>query len=199
MCQERNLRHTGTKADLVARLRAYDEQQKAPEIAHPEDVIDWDEEDEPTPAQPTTAATANPAATATTTTEEANVEPDAATTNGTANAQPVEATTEAPAPSFAAGLDATLIDEEFEKRKRRIERFRNPNDEESMKKADEEIKMLERQARFKDSSIANKMDSALPERQKRKRGEGDEGRGGFKRRGSRRFNRGRRGGRVEKK
>lgn len=206
MCQERNLRHTGTKADLIARLRTYDEQQKAPTITHPEDVIDWDEEDEPAPAPPATAAattTAVPAAN-----EEATVEPAqpaaaAVTTNGTATSNPAEtaagATTEAPAASFAAGLQATLVDEELEKRKRRVERFRNPNDEESMRKADEEIKMLERQARFKDASIATKMDSALPERQKRKRGEEDGEDGGFKRRGNRRFNRGRRGGRVQKK
>lgn len=207
----RGLPHTGKKADLIARLQEHDKQK----LENPaEDEIDWDDDEDTTPAQPATttttqAAATTPAAPASNKEEpKAQVEaskPVAATandttataTNGTNKA--AEPAADATAASFASGLAATSVDEELEKRRKRIERFRNPNDAESNKKADEELRTLERIERFKDSSITKNVDAALPERQKRKRdggGDGDEegSRGGFKRRGNRRFRGGRGGG-----
>jgi len=220
LLKARNLPHTGKKADLVARLTEDDTQKASKAI--PEDEIDWDDDDLPAPAKPAPATTATPAASAPAKKEEAKAQPAAAKaapapkadapattakTNGSATepaaaaAPAEEATTAEPAPSFIAGLNSTSVDDEIEKRRKRIERFRNPNDAASNELADEELRKLARMEKFKDLSIAEKMDAALPERQKRKRDNADEGaRGADKHSGDRRSGRGARGGdRVEKK
>lgn len=206
----RGLPHTGKKADLVARLQEHDKQKAANPI---EDEIDWDDDEDVAPAKPAVSTT-------TTTTAAAKKEeskpaagapvktttPAAAATNGTAAAArgvettaAKDTTTEAPVAmeSFAAGLASTSVDDEIEKRRRRINRFTNPNDENSVKQAEEELKLLDRMEKFKDTSITNKMDAALPERKRKRGGEDEDGenRGGFKHRGNRRFGRGGRGGR----
>jgi len=193
LLKARNLPHTGKKADLVARLTE-DDTQKASK-AVPEDEIDWDDDDLPAPAKPAPATTATPAASASAKKEEAKAQPAAAKaapaskadapaptakTNGSATepaatAPAEEATAAEPAPSFNAGLTSTSVDAELEKRRKRIERFRNPNDAASNELAEEELRKLARAAKYGAAGITEKVDAALPERQKRKRGDADDG------------------------
>jgi len=211
LLKERGLPHSGKKADLVARLQE-DDKKKASATVPEEDEIDWDLDDTLPGDEPKTATTtaappvtqtkkevpkpqaaklAKPAVTTTTT---------AAATSKTANGDAAASTTDKPtvpavaddpAKDYNAGLKETTAEDEIEKRRKRIRRFMDPNDPESVKKGEEELKKLDRAEKFKDLEATTKVDSALPER-KRKRdhdnesGEGREGRGGgFKRRGRR--------------
>ena len=215
LLKERGLPHSGKKADLVARLQE-DDKKKASVAVPEEDEIDWDLDDTlPGDESKTTTTTAAPVA------ETKKEEPKAqaakptkpavtttVTTAATAkiangNAavkktdKPVEpAAADVPAKDYTAGLKETSAEDEIEKRRKRIKRFMDPNDPESVKKGEEELKKLERAEKFKEFEATAKVDSALPER-KRKRdhdNEGGESRGGgFKRRG-RRFGRGGGGG-----
>lgn len=218
LLKERGLPHSGKKADLVARLQE-DDKKKASAAVPEEDEIDWDLDDtlptdEPKTTTTTTAAAvtgtkkeepktqvakaAKPAVATTMTVETAEADAAASTTDEP-TAPP---TADVPAKDYTAGLKETTAEDEIEKRRKRIKRFMDPNDPESVKRGEEELKKLDRAEKFKDLEATTKVDSALPER-KRKRdydnesGEGREGRegrgGGFKRRG-RRFGRGGRGG-----
>jgi SAP domain-containing ribonucleoprotein len=215
LLKERGLPHSGKKADLVARLQE-DDKKKASAAVPEEDEIDWDLDDTlptdepktttiaPTAAtkkeepKPQVAKTAKPAVATTMTTaataEMANADAAASMTDKPT----APSTADVPAKDYTAGLKETTAEDEIEKRRKRIKRFMDPNDPESVKRGEEELKKLDRAEKFKDLEATTKVDSALPER-KRKRdydnesGEGREGRGGgFKRRG-RRFGR---GGRV---
>ena len=208
--KERGLPHSGKKADLVARLQE-DDKKKASSTVPEEDEIDWDLDDTLPADEPKTTAvatappvaetkkedpkprSAKPAKPAVTTATTA-----AATTTKTTNGDAAASTTDqptvpsvadAPAKDYTAGLKETTAEDEIEKRRRRIKRFMDPNDPESVKRGEEELKKLDRAEKFKDLEATTKVDSALPER-KRKRdhdnesGDTREGRGGgFKRRG----------------
>jgi SAP domain-containing ribonucleoprotein len=219
LLKERGLPHSGKKADLVARLQE-DDKKKASAAVPEEDEIDWDLDDTLPGDEPKTTAATTAAPVSETKKEEPKPQVakvtkpavisattaavTAKTTNGDAAAtmadKPTDpATADVPAKDYTAGLKETNAEDEIEKRRKRIKRFMDPNDPESVKKGEEELKKLDRAEKFKDLEATTKVDSALPER-KRKRdpdnesGEAREGRGGgFKRRG-RRFGRGGRGG-----
>ena len=112
-------------------------------------------------------------------------------------------TTAQPAADFTRGLDATSLDSELEKRKRRAERFGVKPSEGS----EDPIKALERTKKFgtakagdggegdgEGEKVVKGLDSALPERSARKRGR--EGQGGGGKRVDSRKREGRGGGRV---
>lgn len=99
-----------------------------------------------------------------------------------------EETAEEPS-KFALNLPATTTDEETRKRAERAKRFGVTEDTDAQKKAD-------RAKRFgiDESALAKSLDSALPERPLKRRGQGDEA-GGRKRQDRRNNGRGRGGGR----
>jgi SAP domain-containing ribonucleoprotein len=191
LLKERNLPHTGKKADLIKRLQESD----AP--AKTEDEIDWD--DEPVAAaasKATTEAAAvaiaaggqgqvpNPQAVPN---QQADIDPsqtndltviqpaeDDASTAAPTNPEtaadasaPSEAQPEEPAKpavDFTSGLAKTTLDQEIEKRKARAKKFGMNEDE------DETLKAMERAKRFGDTEVPGKLNEALPERRERKRG-----------------------------
>lgn len=192
LLRERGLPTTGKKADMVDRLTKDDAQKatatattdgaSAPSNAHPEDEIDWDDEDAATaaaatPTVATTAATANddqPTAT----------DPDTVANPPAADALPFETgplsasnptgkptasldsdaqDPKVPAPTYAAGLAATDLDAEIEKRKKRAERFNIRLED------DETLKKLERAKKFGDAGPPKGLDEALPERERKER------------------------------
>lgn len=128
-----------------------------------------------------------PAAAAAPTTSAPDAAP-AATKPNNDPSSPSTVTDEAPAPSFAANLPTTSLDDEISRRKKRAERF-GLSAEES-----ETLKALERQKRF-GAAVANEkeggekvevkgLDEALPaERERKRRGEVQVGRGGGQKRG----------------
>lgn len=184
LLKERNLPHTGKKADLIKRLQESD----AP-AAKTEDEIDWD--DEPAAAAASKATTdaaavaiaaggqgqpPNPQAvpnqqvdidpsqtndlTVTQPADDASTAP-AATADATApsEAQPEEPAK--PAVDFTSGLAKTTLDQEIEKRKARAKKFGMNEDE------DEALKALERAKRFGNTEMPGKLNEALPERRER--------------------------------
>jgi SAP domain-containing ribonucleoprotein len=191
LLKERNLPHTGKKADLIKRLQESD----AP--AKTEDEIDWD--DEPAAAaasKATTEAAAvaiaaggqgqppNPQAVPN---QQADIDPSqtddltviqpAETDASTAAPADSETAADASAPSeaqpeepakpavdFTSGLAKTTLDQEIEKRKARAKKFGLNEDE------DEALKALERAKRFGNTEMPGKLNEALPERRERKRG-----------------------------
>ncbi|KAI4850398.1 hypothetical protein E4T45_05510 [Aureobasidium sp. EXF-8846] len=191
LLKERNLPHTGKKADLIKRLQESDAPVKT------EDEIDWD--DEPAAAaasKATTEAAAvaiaaggqgqvpNPQAVPN---QQADIDPsqtndltviqpaeDDASTAAPTNPEtaadasaPVEAQPEEPAKpavDFTSGLAKTTLDQEIEKRKARAKKFGMNEDE------DETLKAMERAKRFGDTEVPGKLNEALPERRERKRG-----------------------------
>jgi SAP domain-containing ribonucleoprotein len=219
LLKERGLPHSGKKADLVARLQE-DDKKKASATVPEEDEIDWDLDDTLPGDEPKTTTTTTVRPVAETKKEERKPQSSkptkpamttattaavsAKTTNGDAAASTTDKPTvppvdDVPAKDYTAGLKETTAEDEIERRRKRIKRFMDPNDPESVKRGEEELKKLDRAEKFKDLEATTKVDSALPER-KRKRdhdnesGEAHEGRGGgFKRRG-RRLGRGGRGG-----
>lgn len=192
LLKERNLPHTGKKADLIKRLQESD----AP-AAKTEDEIDWD--DEPAAAAASKATTdaaavaiaaggqgqpPNPQAVPN---QQADIDPSttddltvikpaegdastaAPTTTETAAdaSAPSEAQPEEPAKpavDFTSGLAKTTLDQEIEKRKARAKKFGLNEDE------DEALKALERAKRFGNTEMPGKLNEALPERRERKRG-----------------------------
>ncbi|KAK7189411.1 hypothetical protein DPSP01_001400 [Paraphaeosphaeria sporulosa] len=73
-----------------------------------------------------------------------------------------------PAPSYAAGIAATDLDAEIEKRKKRAAKF-------GLKVEDDEtLKKLERAKKFGESGALKGLDEALPERKERERKRGRE-------------------------
>lgn len=179
----------------------------APSNAHPEDEIDWEEGDDaakqeqragqttaskesavtsqsetiakaggtgqpPNPqAVPNQKADIDPSAT-----DDLSVKPPGEGTDGGIEAKAEEP--KEPAPSYAAGIAATDLDAEIEKRKKRAEKF-------GLKVEDDEtLKKLERAKKFGESGALKGLDEALPERKERKRGREDNEDGGRnKRRG----------------
>lgn len=219
LLKERGLPSGGKKADLVERL-TQDDNVKAkeatntsapatskPAALHPEDEIDWDD-DEDAPATTESAKpkpTAEPVATAKAggkteidnpqhvPNQAADIDPSKTadlsvkepnTGESSGDAKPEE---KQPTPDYTRGVAATDIDEEIARRKKRAERFGlNIEDDEGLKK-------LERAKKFGEGPPKG-LDEALPERaKKRSRDTNDEGaRGRDKRRGGGKFG-GRRG------
>ncbi|PSN69888.1 hypothetical protein BS50DRAFT_585393 [Corynespora cassiicola Philippines] len=202
LLKTRGLPTGGKKADMVDRLTKDDEKAAEPAapagaaaVVHPEDEIDWDDDE---PAKPAPAAEAAPAETtapeaAATAKAGGTGQPpnpqdvpnqvadiDPAATNDLAVKPPVEENetnadgdtateeTKAPPPDYSRGLAASTIDEEIEKRKARAKRF-GLNIEN-----DEGLKKLERKKKFGETGPPQGMDEALPERERaRKRGRDD--------------------------
>ncbi|CAI6336095.1 unnamed protein product [Periconia digitata] len=218
---ERGLPTTGKKSDLIERLTKDDEKKTettaaAPAKIHPEDEIDWDDEEEASAeAAKTTAAPAeepkatpaevvnkaggvgqppNPQAVPN---QQADIDPS--TTDDLAVKPPTdekdvavaEAKKEEPAEDFTKGVAASNLEQEIEKRKKRAERFGLKVEEE-----DSNVKLLERAKKFGGAGPPKGLDEALPERERRKRGREDNEDGGrHKRRGGGGGGGGRSGGR----
>ncbi|KAI4775771.1 hypothetical protein E4T52_09272 [Aureobasidium sp. EXF-3400] len=191
LLKERNLPHTGKKADLIKRLQESDAPAKTAE-----DEIDWDDEPAAAASKATTEAAAvaiaaggqgqppNPQAVPN---QQADIDPSqtddltvikpAETDASTAAPADPETTADASAPSeaqpeepakpavdFTSGLAKTTLDQEIEKRKARAKKFGLNEDE------DEALKALERAKRFGNTEMPGKLNEALPERRERKRG-----------------------------
>ncbi|GAM86120.1 hypothetical protein ANO11243_041310 [Dothideomycetidae sp. 11243] len=178
LLKERNLPHTGKKAELVKRLQDADAEGAAAAPKKDEDEIDWD--DEPATATATTAVTTEPPKEEI---KEAPSEPVAAPSTDTTSATsapsaPAAEPAPAPAKDFSAGLAPTALDDEIAKRRARAAKFGTDPE------GDETLKALERAKRFGEKDVAGKLDSALPEKRERnKRGrEGEEAGGERKRR-----------------
>jgi SAP domain-containing ribonucleoprotein len=191
LLKERNLPHTGKKADLIKRLQESDAPAKTAE-----DEIDWDDEPAAAASKATTEAAAvaiaaggqgqppNPQAVPN---QQADIDPSQTddltvikpAENDASTAAPAdnETTADASAPSeaqpeepakpavdFTSGLAKTTLDQEIEKRKARAKKFGLNEDE------DEALKALERAKRFGNTEMPGKLNEALPERRERKRG-----------------------------
>ncbi|KAF1975414.1 hypothetical protein BU23DRAFT_73102 [Bimuria novae-zelandiae CBS 107.79] len=217
LLRERGLSAAGKKAEMVDRLTKDDEKKPtdaapAQASAHPEDEIDWDDEDATADASkgdkpaetsvPPSAVVTEPDAVTKTKaggtgqppnpqtvpnqkadidpskTDDLSVKPPGEEKEGSAEAKDEEP--KEPAPSYAAGLAATDLDAEIEKRKKRAEKFGLKVD------SDETLKKLERAKKFGEVGPPKGLDEALPERERkeRKRGRDDnEDSGRNKRRG----------------
>jgi SAP domain-containing ribonucleoprotein len=219
LLKSRGLTPGGKKAEMVEKLTK-DDEKKAQEgkstaapakasASHPEDEIDWDDDEETTAAStkvaeaaPTEPSTA-PAPAVEKAGGEGVVDNPQAVPNQVADVDPsttadlsvknpdeekteekVEEKTEEkkePPPNYARGLAASSIDEEIEKRKRRAAKFGlNIEDDEGLKK-------LERAKKFGETGPPKGLDEALPERQRKRGREGNDqdGRGRKERRGDR--------------
>ena len=204
LLRDRGLPTTGKKADMVERLTKDDEkkattnQPTSQSNAHPEDEIDWDDEDAPPPASKDTKTEANaPADTVVTASDtvanaggtgqpsnpqavpnqEAALDPS--NTDDLSVKPPADASEpQEPAPSYAAGLAATDLDAEIEKRKKRAERFGTKLED------DETLKKLERAKKFGEVGPPKGLDEALPERERKRGREDNDDSGRNKRRGN---------------
>ncbi|KAH0158338.1 hypothetical protein KCU67_g7551, partial [Aureobasidium melanogenum] len=182
LLKERNLPHTGKKADLVKRLQEHDAQTADGSAPAKEDEIDWDDEATTDAAAVAIAAGGqgqppNPQAVPN---QQADIDPsqtddltvikpadDASTAQPADATAPSEAQPEEPAKpavDFTSGLAKTTLDQEIEKRKARAKKFGLNEDE------DEALKALERAKRFGNTEMPGKLNEALPERRERKRG-----------------------------
>lgn len=186
LLKDRNLPHTGKKADLVKRLQESDAKPDTAAASKTlEDEIDWDDEPATTAAA---NATSEPAAAAILAGGQGEVgnpqavpnqvpDIDPATTDDLTVSAPNEAATGAePAKEsapverektpvdFSSGLAKTTLDQEIEKRKARAKKF--GLDEST----DETLKELERAKKFGASDMPGKLNEALPERREKKRG-----------------------------
>jgi len=205
LLKERGLPHTGKKADMVSRLQEDDKSKSAtPVAATNEDEIDWDDD---APDAPTSRATENsipagpfdnnaegsktqivanqsPTAKASSTDELETMTSGGAASTADSTVKPSEEQ-DVEKPSFSAGLADTDLEAEIEKRKRRAEKFGIKEGEEDPA-ALEAIKKLERAKKFNEGDGATRnLDQALPEHREKRRREGGEDRGDFKRRGGR--------------
>ncbi|KAI5370712.1 hypothetical protein Slin15195_G015850 [Septoria linicola] len=191
LCKERNLPHSGKKAELVKRLEDYDAKQNteapAEKPAANEDEIDWD--DEPATEAAKTATT-EAAATAIAAGGQGPVDNPQDVPNQEAAIDPAQTDdlkvaagpTDAPAvdteaekkrkeeedAKFRAGIAESTLDEEIAKRKARRARFGITGD-------DEELKKLERAKRFGASlSPLDVLNKGLPEEREKKQKRGRE-------------------------
>lgn len=192
LLKERNLPHTGKKADLVKRLQEHDAQTADGSAPKNEDEIDWDDEPAAAASKATTDAAAvaiaaggqgqppNPQAvpnqqadidpsqtndlTVTQPAEDASTAQPADTADASAPSEAQPAEPAKPAVDFTSGLAKTTLDQEIEKRKARAKKFGLNEDE------DEALKALERAKRFGNTEMPGKLNEALPERRERKRG-----------------------------
>ncbi|KAF1815436.1 hypothetical protein P152DRAFT_464295 [Eremomyces bilateralis CBS 781.70] len=192
LLKTRGLPHAGKKADMVARLQQDDaEPAAATKPEGDEDQIDWDDD---APDTTTAAAPVETAPVGETTT----IEPTSTNTATSANGADV---TEEPKEAdklevdFTAGLATTAIDVELAKRAERAKRFGIDTSTDPV--AQEAIKKLERAKKFGVSTAdeasgqtTSMLDSALPER-KRRREANDVGNSDGKRRGGNGRGRGR--------
>jgi len=223
LLKERGLPHTGKKAELVSRLQDDDDKKvaRAPPAAENEDEIDWDDDTAEAPAE-TTSAPADVDASTETNVEGNNpqavpnqaaaIDPsstadltakNAEETNGTSKPNGDELSAEEPKPDFSIGLAKTDIELEIEKREKRAMKFKIEAGKEDPA-AIEALEKLKRAKKFSvdgaagDNSQVKGIDQALPERREKRRREGGEDRGDFKRGGrggGRRFAGGDRSGR----
>ncbi|EMF16290.1 uncharacterized protein SEPMUDRAFT_55466 [Sphaerulina musiva SO2202] len=173
LLKERNLPHSGKKADLVKRLEEDDAKQASQKPANNEDEIDF-EDDEPA-TETAKAATTEAAATAIAAGGQGAVQNPQAVPNQEAAIDPAQtddltkqAREEEESAKFRAGLAERTLDEEIEKRKARRARFGITDD-------DEELKKLERAKRFGTTDLVGLVDlnKALPmseDRKQKKRG-----------------------------
>ena len=190
LLRTRSLPHTGKKADLVARLQQNDTEQasraKPAATARPaaEDEIDWEDDAAGATTDAGAAAIAaggltqptNPTAvpnqaidTDPSKTSDLKVKPLAPDANATTT-EP-----EKPVQNFTSGVQATTLDAELEKRRKRAARFGIAESNEDA------LKAIERAKKFGTGSEGDKaavkgLDEALPERRP-KRGRGTEGDG----------------------
>ncbi|KAF2000246.1 hypothetical protein P154DRAFT_204878 [Amniculicola lignicola CBS 123094] len=212
----RGLPTGGKKADMVERLTADDEAQASKgddgpktTILHPEDEIDWDDDADDVPAEPTKAAeivkptdvakpaptqptpnivktapavasgpkTVPTAAPAAKSVEPAVKSPEADKTTDAAEKveEKVEETPASALVDYSKGLAATDIEKELEKRRARAARFKIDVDKE--KDAEIEKNLL----RAKKFEAPQAIDQALPERKRKRGGDGDQGAGRNKR------------------
>jgi SAP domain-containing ribonucleoprotein len=190
LLKSRGLPHAGKKAEMVARLQEDDTKKPS----GTEDVIDWDDEDVSKAPQASAPAPAEAAPS----TDAPAVIPSTSETAAVTEASEPAAESAAPAPvaeaeraktpvDFSMGIAQSTIDEEIEKRRARAKKFGTELDP----LAEEALRNLERAKKFGDAGGPRGLNEALPERQKRSRGDGEERRGDFKRRGG-----GERGGRF---
>lgn len=175
LCKERNLPHTGKKADLVKRLEEFDAKGGAAAGDAPakpaagEDEIDWDDDAKAATSKPAAAAiaaggvgeVANPLAVPN---QEAAIDPSKT------DDLTVVAPAEQPAAQEEAESESTMehrsLAAEIEKRKARARKFGMPENS-------EEIKALERALRFGATDLPGLLNKALPaksERAEKKRG-----------------------------
>ncbi|PVH97935.1 hypothetical protein DM02DRAFT_64253 [Periconia macrospinosa] len=218
---ERGLPTTGKKSDLIDRLTKDDEKKaetpsSAPAKIHPEDEIDWDDEEE-TPAEPAKAAAPSSEKEETTAAAPASEPEVTAKAGGTGQPPNPQAV-----PNQKADIDPSTTDDlsvkpptdqteaaEAESKKEEpavdftkgvaasnldeeIEKRRKRAERFGLKiDEDPNVKLLERAKKFGNSGPPKGLDEALPERERRKRGREDNEDGGrHKRRGG-----GRSGGR----
>ena len=198
LLKARSLPHTGKKADLVARLQQSDAEtnskakpagESAPAKASgsaskAEDEIDWEDDAAAATTDAGAAAIAaggqaqppNPTAvpnqavdTDPSKTSDLKVKSPTADAKAAAPSEP-----EKPVQDFSSGVQATSLDDELEKRKKRAARFGITETNEDA------LKAIERAKRFgggseADQSAVKGLNEALPERRKRGRGTENEG------------------------
>ena len=191
LLKSRGLPTGGKKADMVDRLvkddeKAADASASKPAASNPEDEIDWDDDAEEAPVEPTPAA--KPAASIADTGIKDQVPNPQAVPNQVADIDPsntddlsvkvpTEEKTETqdknkaeekkePTPDYTRGLAATNLEAEIEKRKARAKKFGLNIDE------DEGLKKLERAKKFGETGPPKGLDEALSDRT-RKRGRDD--------------------------
>lgn len=233
LLKERGLPHTGKKADMVSRLTDDDSKKAAatgPPATENEDEIDWDDDAPEAPVAPssitkpaeaeatTTSAEGNnpqavpnqAAAIDPSTTDDLATEPPTAGANGATKSNGSESAPAKKEVDFTTGLEKTDIEKEIEKRKVRAARFGIKTDEENPAAA-EALKALNRAKKFGTEGVpaeaaqVKSLDQALPDRREKRRHDGGEDRGDYKR-GSRggfrrggRDNRGPRGQRDDRR
>lgn len=188
LLKERNLPHTGKKADLIKRLQESDASGDAPAAATSskpiEDEIDWDDEPAavdaskattepaaaaiaaggqgqvPNPqAVPNQVADINPA-----TTDDLTVAADPASNSTDAKPAEVPVEKEKTPVDFSSGMAMTTLDQEIAKRQARAKKFGMDESK------DETLKELERAKKFGSTELPGKLNEALPEKRERKRG-----------------------------
>ncbi|KAJ4317906.1 hypothetical protein N0V84_007113 [Fusarium piperis] len=171
---EKGLPQTGNKADLIARLQENDKkaESEAKPAENKEDEISYSDDEVPAEPAAAAAAAASTAAPAPAPEAPATEAAPSATEGAEEPAAEKPAETEAPAEpekSYAIGLSSTAADDEAKKRAERAKRFGLEEDEDAKKRA-------ERAKRFglDEKELASTLDSALPERsRKRGRDRGD--------------------------
>lgn len=220
LLKERGLPHTGKKADMVSRLTDDDAKKTAVSGANEnEDEIDWDDDaadvlapvsTEPEkPAQvaaatetsvegnnpqavPNQAASIDPANTDDLTAKAPAADANSSTVKASENGS---VPPEKSVPDFAAGLASTNLDKELEARKKRAERFGIKEEDPAAVEAAQKLKRAQKFGTTETTSEApavKGLDVALPDRPIKRRRDGGDDRGDYKRGGrgggGRRFN-----------
>ncbi|KAF2709571.1 hypothetical protein K504DRAFT_356231, partial [Pleomassaria siparia CBS 279.74] len=197
LLKTRGLPTGGKKADMVDRLTKNDEDSAAapapdaskPEVLHPEDEIDWDDDAEDAPVETPATTPAAPIAETGIVGQVSNPQAvpnqvaaiDPSTTNDLSVKEPAEEEIKGegevkveekkePPPDYTKGLAASNLEAEIEKRKARAKKF-------GLKIEDDEgLKKLERAQKFGETGPPKGLDEALSDRtRKRGRDDNDEG------------------------